>query len=322
MRPPSRLRIAGRGLESPEVLRPAATSSRIKHANVRYHDAAAPAYNSKWGIDFGAIGQQQVRGKVAKALGGWPDQPFADALEIGSGTGYFSLNLMQLGLFERLVATDISPGMLEELRAGAESLGLGVLTRITDAERLPFDAGSFDLVFGHAVLHHLPDLETALGELHRVLRPGGTLAFCGEPSRYGDLMAVLPKRGAQLVAPIWRRLVGATPRLGRDPAALRDGSEFEPEVDVHAFAPGRLRALLRERGFEEVRIRGEELLASAYGWTVRTLEGSADPDEVPRRWRELAFRGYITLQRVDTELLEPRLPASLFYNLVLSATRT
>jgi hypothetical protein len=42
---------------------------------------------------------------------------------------------------------------------------------------------------------------------------------------------------------------------------------------------------------------------------------------VPDRWRELAFRGYIALQRVDTSLLEPRLPPALFYNLVLSARR-
>ena len=92
---------------------PANTAAQIKHANVRYHDAAASEYDSKWGIDFGPIGQGQVRAKIAKALGGWPARPFGEALEIGSGTGYFSLNLLQLGLAERLVATDISPGMLD-----------------------------------------------------------------------------------------------------------------------------------------------------------------------------------------------------------------
>jgi len=295
-----------------------ASHERIKDSNVRYHDAAAAEYDSKWGIDFGPIGQDQVRGKVAKALGGWPGRPFADALEIGSGTGYFSLNLLQLGLIGRLVATDISPGMLDELGATAERLGLEVETKATDAERLPFQDASFDLVFGHAVLHHLPDLDAALAEFRRVLRPGGTLAFCGEPSRYGDLLAAVPKRGAALLAPLWRLALGASSRRG-DRAQRRDGHELEPEVDVHAFAPRRLRGLLHGAGFDQVRIRGEELLANAYGWTVRTLEGSAEPAEVPYRWRELAFRGYIALQRVDAALLEPRLPPSLFYNLVLSA---
>lgn len=297
-----------------------ATAEHIKDVNVRYHDAAATDYDSKWGIDFGPIGQQQVRSKLAKALGEWPQEPFRDGLEIGSGTGYFSLNLLQLGVIDRLVATDISPGMLGTLRGTAERLGVAVETAVTDAERLPFDGGSFDLIFGHAVLHHLPDLHTALSEFHRVLRPGGALAFCGEPSRYGDLLAAVPKRGAQLAAPLWRLALGASARKV-EPEEERDGHALEPEVDVHAFAPGRLERMLSNAGFGDARIAGEELLANFYGWTVRTLEGSAEPDEVPMRWRELAFRGYIALQRVDTALLEPRLPPSLFYNLVLSARK-
>lgn len=298
-----------------------ATPERIKDANLRYHDAAAGGYDSKWGIDFGPIGQEQVRAKVAKALGGWPESAFGEACEIGSGTGYFSLNLLQLGLIGRVVATDISPGMLGELAATAERLGLDLETEATDAEHLPFQDGSVDIVFGHAVLHHLPDLPAALAEFRRVLRPGGTLAFCGEPSRYGDLLAAVPKRGARVVAPFWRLLLGAPARRA-DPAAREDGHQLEPEVDVHAFAPATLSRMLSEAGFENVRIRGEELLANLYGWTVRTLEGTAEPEQVPERWRQLAFRGYLALQRLDAALLEPRLPASLFYNLVLSARKS
>ena len=65
----------------------------------------------------------------------------------------------------------------------------------------------------------------------------------------------------------------------------------------------------------------KELLANIYGWVLRSLESTAEPDDVPMRWRNFAFRSYLTLQRVDTSLLEPRLPASLFYNLVLSARK-
>jgi len=296
------------------------TPDYIKDVNVRYHDAAAAEYDSKWGIDFGPIGQEQVRGKLVKALGEWPPESFGDALEIGSGTGYFSLNLVQLGAIERLMATDISAEMLSTLSTTAQRLGVTAETRVTDAETLPFADESFDLVFGHAVLHHLPDLDRALAEFHRVLRPGGAIAFCGEPSRYGDLLAALPKRGAQLAAPLWRLALGASPRKP-DAEENGDGHELEPEVDVHAFAPARLARMLGSAGFETVRISGEELLANVYGWAVRTLEHTAEPDEVPYRWRELAFRGYIALQRVDTILLEPRLPPSIFYNLVLSARK-
>ncbi len=70
---------------------------------------------------------------------------------------------------------------------------------------------SFDLVLGHAVLHHIPDLQRAFAEFERVLAPGGTLLFAGEPSRYGDRLARVPKRAAGLAAPLWRRAIGARP---------------------------------------------------------------------------------------------------------------
>ena len=296
------------------------SAERIRDANTRYHDAAAGSYDSKWGIDFGEVGQRQVRAKLLKALGELPPDGFGDALEIGAGTGYFSLNMLQQGLVERATATDISPGMLDALGASADRLGLVVETVSTDAELLPFEDQSFDLVFGHAVLHHIPDLERAMSEFARVLRPGGRVAFCGEPSRYGDLLAALPKRAALAISPLWRGLLGA--------AELRNGAPqtdeealLELEVDVHSFSPSELRRMLAGAGLAHPRIRGEELLANVYGWGVRTLESTAEPDQVPVRWRMFAFRSYLALQRLDTALLEPRLPPELFYNLVLSASK-
>ena len=294
---------------------------RIKDVNERYHDVAAASYDSKWGIDFGEIGQEQVTGKLRKALGRWPAEPFGDALEIGAGTGYFSLNLLQAGAIERATATDISPGMLATLDANADRLGLNVTTMATDAETLPFPDESFDLVFGHAVLHHIPDLGQAFSEFARVLRPGGTLAFCGEPSRYGDLLSAIPKRTALLTAPLWRRLVGASARDYEAEGAEENGHDLEPEVDVHAFSPGDLGRFCDAAGLGDVRVKGEELLASIHGWTVRTLEASAEPDEVPWGWRRFAFQSYLALQRVDNQVLEPRLPPQLFYNLLVSARR-
>jgi ubiquinone/menaquinone biosynthesis C-methylase UbiE len=300
---------------------PTATHEHIKDVNTRYHDAAAEEYDAKWGIDFGEVGQRQVRLKLVKALGGLKGRSFGDALEIGSGTGYFSLNLVQLGVIERLTATDISPGMLKRLANTAEALGLdGVTTVETEAEVLPFEDGSFDLVFGHAVLHHIPDLDKAFAEFRRVLRPGGMIAFAGEPSRYGDRLAAAPKRAGLTLAPVWRRAIKAKPRAVAE-YEQSEGHSLEGEVDVHAFAPADLRRLLREAGFEQRRVGGEELLSNAWGWGLRTVESSAEPESIPFGWRRFAFRSYIALQKVDTRLLEPYLPAELFYNLLVSARK-
>src|SRR3954447_13185888 len=300
---------------------PTATPEHIKDVNTRYHDAAADEYDAKWGIDFGAVGQEQVRLKLLKALGGRDGRRFGDALEIGSGTGYFSLNLVQLGAIERLTATDISPGMLKRLAATAEALGVSDVTTVaTEAERLPFADGSFDLVFGHAVLHHIPDLDRAFAEFRRVLRPGGMIAFAGEPSRYGDRLAALPKRTGILLASSWRRLVGARVRAVAE-TEQSNGHALEGEVDVHAFAPADLRRLLRDGGFEDRHVGGEELLANAWGWGLRTVESSAEPESISWGWRRFAFRSYMALQKVDSRLLEPHLPAELFYNLLVSGRK-
>src|SRR3954453_18833007 len=296
-----------------------ATAEKIRDVNVRYHDVAAAEYDAKWGIDFGQRGAEQVIGKVHKSLGPAAG-PFRSSLEIGAGTGYFSLHLLRAGIVEEATATDISPGMLEALETNAERLGLEVETGVCDAERLPFDDASFDLVFGHAVLHHIPDLDAAFAEFARVLRPGGVLFFAGEPSRRGDRIAAVPKQAAWRAAPLWPAA------LRPEPAAHQvNGHEgdhaLEANVDVHAFAPAELSGFARRAGLRDPKVRGEELLANWFGWTSRTLEASADPDTVPWRWKFFAYRGYLTLQEVDRRLLPPPLPASVFYNLILSARR-
>jgi SAM-dependent methyltransferase len=209
--------------------------------------------------------------------------------------------------------------MLAALRENAQRLELDVRTELLDAERLPFDDHSFDLVLGHAVLHHIPDLRRAFAEFERVLAPGGTVLFAGEPSRYGDRLARVPKRAANALAPLWRRAIGARAAPSQDEEA--PDAALEGFVDVHAFAPGELARAARGAGFVDVRITGEELLANWFGWTNRTLEASAAPQDVPWAWRQYAYRGYLMLQGLDRRLLESRLPPAIFYNLLLAARK-
>jgi SAM-dependent methyltransferase len=296
------------------------SAEQILDVNVRYHDLASASYDSKWGIDYGEKGAQQVLGKMGKALG-QPLRPMGRGLEIGAGTGYFSLNLLKQGILSDVTCTDVSAGMLDALSASAEHLHLDVETVVCDAEALPFENNSFDVVFGHAVLHHIPDLERAFSEFRRVLKPGGTVAFCGEPSRTGDRLAAVPKRAALAVAPVWRRAMRARKHEGSDGSWGKDEeAKLEPYVDVHAFTPDDLEQAARAGGFKTVRIRGEELAASWFGWANRTLESTAEPSDVPWLWRRYAFHGYLALQRVDRMLLEPYLPPAIFYNLLISAS--
>ncbi|MBV8999859.1 MAG: class I SAM-dependent methyltransferase [Solirubrobacterales bacterium] len=298
------------------------TADEIRDANTRYHDVAASSYDTKWGISFGEVGQRQVVGKLRKVLGPALNGGFERSLEVGAGTGYFSLNLLRAGLVREATCTDISPGMVRALNANARRLGLHVRTAPADAESLPFADHTFDLVLGHAVLHHVPDLERAFSEFHRVLKPGGRIVFAGEPSRFGDRLAAVPKRGAMAVAPVWRCAFRAAPlpANGSGPAG-GDDHELERIVDIHAFSPDELARHARAAGFIDARVRGEELLANWFGWFNRALEATADPDDVPMLWRQYAFRGYLLLQRVDQRLLEPRLPPAIFYNLLLAARR-
>src|SRR5919197_3692217 len=143
----------------------------------------------------------------------------------------------------------------------------------------------------------------------------------GAAARYGDRIADVPKRAATYAAPLWRAMM----RASRARNARQDGGEdnhrLEALVDVHAFTPQQLASFARRAGFDDVRVRGEELLANWFGWANRALEASAEPDEVPWAWKVYAFRGYLALQEVDRRLLEPRLPPAIFYNLIVSAAK-
>ena len=295
---------------------PEHSHDEIREVNVRYHDVAASDYDAKWGISYGPEGRAQVVGKMRRALGG--EAHFGRSLEIGAGTGYFTLNLLRAGMVDEAVASDISLGMLTELEESAKRLGVAVQTVQCEADTLPFPDDSFDLVFGHAVLHHLPDLDAAFAEFQRVLRPGGRIVFAGEPSRHGDRIASVPKRAAMALAPAWRRLVGARERAL---PATEDAHDhwLEHVVDVHAFTPGQLEELAGHAGFEDVRVSGEELVAGLFGWLNRTLESTAQPEDVPMPWIRYAYYGYLGLKQVDARLLEGRLPPAIFYNLLISA---
>lgn len=106
-------------------------------------------------------------------------------LDIGCGTGNYSLALAKAGL--KVTGIDISPAMLEKARITVKARGLKVSFLEGDALQLPFRDNSFDAVISATALEFVPDLDAALGEAYRVLKPGGRLVVgvIGRDSAWG-----------------------------------------------------------------------------------------------------------------------------------------
>jgi SAM-dependent methyltransferase len=106
-------------------------------------------------------------------------------LEVGPGTGELA-ERMAKELGADVVAIDVSPRMVELTRAR------DIDARVGDVQELPFDDEAFDLVVAGWVLFHPADLDRALAEIARVLRPGGRLIAATNSERHlGELWAVV-----------------------------------------------------------------------------------------------------------------------------------
>jgi SAM-dependent methyltransferase len=98
-----------------------------------------------------------------------------EALDVGCGTGFLSLELAQRG--HRVTGVDFAPSMLALAERKAAERGLEVHFEPADAEQMPYAPASFDLVISRHVLWTLPHPEAAIDEWLRVLRPGGRLVI-------------------------------------------------------------------------------------------------------------------------------------------------
>lgn len=131
----------------------------VLEANIEFHRKQATTYDET----------HVVRPVTRMHLDRYVD-PSDRVLDLGTGTGA----LVDFLPTDDVVGVDISREMLTSGRGGVEAR----------AAALPFREDTFDAVTARSVLHHLPNLENALGEMRRVLRNGGRLVVANEPVGY------------------------------------------------------------------------------------------------------------------------------------------
>lgn len=297
-----------------------------KLAQVLYHDWESQTYDEKWSISFDQrcidYAVERFEAVAGRALPNSRNaRPYGKSLEIGAGTGFFTLNLKLAGVLEEGTVTDISPGMVEVAKRNAVGLGFAIEGQAADAEELPFDDETFDLVIGHAVIHHIPDVDKAFREMFRVLKPGGRVVICGEPTRHGDIVARQLSRATWWAATHATRLPFLRETWARSPEELDESSRaaaLEAVVDLHTFVPKQLAELVGRAGGEGITITTEELTASWWGWPVRTFEAAVPPERLGIRWRMFAYRSWLRLSALD-RAIHRFVPDGLYYNVSVSA---
>ena len=153
-------------------------------------------------------------------------------LEVGVGTG-LNLPFYNPANVSGVWGLDPSPEMIDRARDSARSVPFGVEFVEAGAEEIPLDADSFDTVLLTYTLCSIADVEPALREMARVLRPGGALLFC----EHGAAPDPGVRRWQDWLNPIWRR-VGGGCRLNRDiPTLIRSGG-FEITDLESMYIPG------------------------------------------------------------------------------------
>jgi ubiquinone/menaquinone biosynthesis C-methylase UbiE len=130
------------------------------------------------------------------------------ALDVGCGTGAFLVPLARRLALQgaTVIGLDLAEGTLGQARARMQAEGLPVDCIIGDVEALPFADHAFDLVLANYMLYHVPDLDQAIAELRRVLRPGGTL--------------LAATNGQEHMRELWQMEEQALLRLGLSPPAV------------------------------------------------------------------------------------------------------
>jgi len=166
--------------------------NEIKHGQHLKEKGAGEVWN--WESPAGKIRWQRRVGMLTSHI-----QPQDRVLELGCGTGYFTKELIKTNA--HIVAIDISDNLLNEAKSTIVAKNVEFL--LENAYQMSFHDNIFDSVVGSSVLHHL-DISSALNEIHKVLKPGGTIYFT-EPNMMNPQIAL------QKNIPFIKKMAGDSP---------------------------------------------------------------------------------------------------------------
>jgi ubiquinone/menaquinone biosynthesis C-methylase UbiE len=198
-------------------------------------------------------------------------QPGERVLDIGCGTGRFTVPLAELGA--EVSALDISVGMLDVLRKKLRSKGLSADLKQGDMCELPFPDATFDVVTSFLALMHVPpaDRPAVFHEVRRVLKPGGRMALGVKNGIFERLF-----KGDRFAA------VDVTDVEGKKLLFTNTNHGTEYQAAWYSFTPQELEALFARAGMTVVHLKGnipfavwladEVLTDPGSGALVQTLE--------------------------------------------------
>ena len=218
--------------------------------------------------DFGhSIGSPEERAAWDRVLAlCLPQGGARDALDIGCGTGFLSLELWARG--HRVTGVDFAPAMLARALTKAAERGASIGFEEADAEALPFPSESFDLAVSRHLLWTLPHPEAAIDEWVRILRPGGRLVVVDGQADLGA------RPGPQVDA-----------RLSAEYAGIGDRLPF-----LGGRSQQEIERLLAEHGLVDVKgdpfldlVAAQDRRMAAEGRERRTRRRYAVWGDVPRR---------------------------------------
>lgn len=139
-----------------------------------------------------ALVQRQFEARRLQRMGG--RLPGGRVLEVGCGRGVGTEIILEVFGAEHVDAFDLDPRMVELARNRLARRGERVQLSVGDVTAIPAADQTYDAVFDFGIIHHVPDWQAALREIHRVLRPGGRLFAEEVHERF-------------IHHPLWRRLL-------------------------------------------------------------------------------------------------------------------